>query len=380
NFITSDKQRLARQATQYLVEQGQLLKKNKNNFDKPLRVITLQDRERILYDLHSSPLGGHFGFKKTIEKALERYYWPTMGKDIKAYIESCDSCQRFGNPRKIQLTESIPWQQITSPNDLKHVPGAHFVNDTIKLLKEEIGFQHKLASFYHPQTNGLTERFNGTLYRSITKCLRTSQSNWDQLIPSVLFAYHTLKHESTKYTPFYLVHGKEEQLPIDVEFNDKENHSVLTYEEALERRISSLIGTFTDALIISSRNVTSTQKLQKERQKHLAKAYEYHENDIILLYDSAKRQVSQQTSLTIPTHYRRTRPQNFNRYIEDACNAEVDLDLELYDKGDILSLVSVAIDTAKTNGQRLFAYSKSWSLLSKDLVERQLTMKQLRQE
>ncbi|CAG8625205.1 919_t:CDS:2, partial [Diversispora eburnea] len=81
------------------------------------------------------------------------------------------------------------------------------------------------------------------------------------------------------------------QLPIDVEFNDKENHSVLTYEEALERRISSLIGTFTDALIISSRNVTSAQELQKERQKHLTKAHEYHENDIILLYDSAKRQV-----------------------------------------------------------------------------------------
>ncbi|CAG8625094.1 11549_t:CDS:1, partial [Diversispora eburnea] len=44
---------------------------------------------------------------------------------------------------------------------------------------------------------------------------------------------------------------------------------------------------------------------------------------------------SQQTSLTIPTHYQRTQPQNFNRYIEDACNAEVDLDFELYDKGDI---------------------------------------------
>ncbi|CAG8647967.1 3779_t:CDS:1, partial [Diversispora eburnea] len=49
--------------------------------------------------------------------------------------------------------------------------------------------------------------------------------------------------------------------------------------------------TFTDALIISSRNVTSAQELQKERQKHLAKAHEYHENDIVLLYDSAKRQV-----------------------------------------------------------------------------------------
>ncbi|CAG8614026.1 3780_t:CDS:2 [Diversispora eburnea] len=59
---------------------------------------------------------------------------------------------------------------------------------------------------------------------------------------------------------------------------------------------------------------------------------------------------------------------------------QIDLDLKLYDKGDILSLISVAIDTVKTNEQRLFAYLKSWSLLSKDLVERQLTIKQLRQE
>ncbi|CAG8642079.1 4405_t:CDS:1, partial [Diversispora eburnea] len=81
------------------------------------------------------------------------------------------------------------------------------------------------------------------------------------------------------------------QLSIDVEFNDKKNHSVLTYEETLEQRISSLIGTFTDALIISSRNVTSVQELQKERQKHLAKAYKYHENNIVLLYDSVKKQV-----------------------------------------------------------------------------------------
>jgi len=107
HFSTNDKQKLARQATQYLVEQGQLLKKNKNHTEQPLRIITLPDRERILYDLHSSPFGGHFGLKKTIEKAKERYYWPTMGKDIKSYIESCDSCQRFGTSQKIQLTESI---------------------------------------------------------------------------------------------------------------------------------------------------------------------------------------------------------------------------------------------------------------------------------
>ncbi|CAG8465793.1 3206_t:CDS:1, partial [Diversispora eburnea] len=74
-------------------------------------------------------------------------------------------------------------------------------------------------------------------------------------------------------------------------FKDKENYSILTYEETLEQRISSLIGTFTDALIISSRNVRSVQELQKERQKHLTKAHEYHENNIVLLYNFTKRQV-----------------------------------------------------------------------------------------
>jgi hypothetical protein len=89
---------------------------------------------------------------------------------------------------------------------------------------------------------------------------------------------------------------------------------------------------------------------------------------------------TQQTSLTIPTHYRRVRPRNFEKYINDACNVDTDLDIETYNKEDILSLVSVAIDTAKTNGQRIFAYSKSWTLLSKNLVEQQMTMKQLRQD
>src|SRR6185369_13036756 len=144
---------------------------------------------------------------------------------------------------------------------------------------------------YHPQTNGLTKKFNGTLCKSLAKCLQTSQSTWDQLIPSVLFVYRTLKQESTKYTPFYLVYGREAQLPIDIEVQEKENPLPLTYEEALEKRISSLIGTFTDALIISSRNVKHTQELQKKRQNKLAEAREYHENDIVLVYDSAKKNV-----------------------------------------------------------------------------------------
>ncbi|CAG8696004.1 6142_t:CDS:2, partial [Cetraspora pellucida] len=75
--------------------------------------ITLPDRDKILYNLHSSPLSGHFGIKKTVVKAMEHYYWSTIGRDIKNYIETCDVCQRLvGKSEKFQMTKPI---KATSP-------------------------------------------------------------------------------------------------------------------------------------------------------------------------------------------------------------------------------------------------------------------------
>src|SRR6185436_5802736 len=87
----------------------------------------------------------------------------------------------------------------------------------VELLKEEVSFKHKLAAPYHLQTNGLTERFNKTLCRSLRNCVNSATEDWDDLIPSVLFAYRTLKHSTTKYSLFYLLYGKEAQLPIHLE-------------------------------------------------------------------------------------------------------------------------------------------------------------------
>ena len=102
--------------------------------------------------------------------------------------------------------------------------------------------------------------------RALAKTLQTSDSEWDQLIPSVLFAYRTLKQESTKQTPFYLVHGREAQLPVDLEFQEKEQDilPINDFEESLNRRISALKGIFTDALIINHKRIQHAQELQKK--------------------------------------------------------------------------------------------------------------------
>jgi len=52
----------------------------------------------ILKACHDGPCGGHFADRRTSHKFLQiGYYWPTIFKDAKKFVQSCDSCQRVGH-------------------------------------------------------------------------------------------------------------------------------------------------------------------------------------------------------------------------------------------------------------------------------------------
>ena len=65
-----------------------------------------------------------------------------------------------------------------------------------------------MTSAYHPQTNGLVERLNQTTQNVLLKLVNEHQDNWDDLLPSALFAIHTSQQKSTKYTPFELMFNR----------------------------------------------------------------------------------------------------------------------------------------------------------------------------
>ncbi|CAG8586083.1 16499_t:CDS:2, partial [Gigaspora rosea] len=99
---------------------------------------------------------------------------------------------------------------------LKNSTGSTNQERPMDELLEKFQIRHLKSTLYHPQTNGLVERFNKMLCEAIAKSIKYI-TEWNLVIPAILFAYRTSKHSVTKFTPFYLMHGREAQQPIQPE-------------------------------------------------------------------------------------------------------------------------------------------------------------------
>ncbi len=86
--------------------------------------------------------------------------------------------------------------------------GREFVNKLNQFLFEKLGTDQRISSAYHPQTNGLVERYNQTLQCSLVKLVNQEQDDWDDFLDGLLFAYRTSVQKSTKVTPFELMYGR----------------------------------------------------------------------------------------------------------------------------------------------------------------------------
>ena len=63
---------------------------------------------------HSIPLAGHLGKTKTASRILQRFYWPTLFKDVGTYCKSCTECQK-ASPGKKHRAPLIPMPIVEEP-------------------------------------------------------------------------------------------------------------------------------------------------------------------------------------------------------------------------------------------------------------------------
>jgi hypothetical protein len=62
------------------------------------RCVLEYEQQEILRKWHGSAYGGHHARDRTAQKVLQLgFYWPTLFKDARRFVLSCDECQRVGN-------------------------------------------------------------------------------------------------------------------------------------------------------------------------------------------------------------------------------------------------------------------------------------------
>ena len=64
-----------------------------------------------------------------------------------------------------------------------------------------LGIKKTRTMPYHPESDGMVERYNKTLAKLLSAFVNEEHTDWDQLLPYVMMAYRSSEHETKGFTP-----------------------------------------------------------------------------------------------------------------------------------------------------------------------------------
>ncbi|UYV65814.1 hypothetical protein LAZ67_3005530, partial [Cordylochernes scorpioides] len=337
DFIENIKENLSgnkRSITQnFKEENGCLYKKNPNPEGRAwLLVVPKKRRKEVMSEYHNHMLNGHLGVARTTYRLKNKYYWPSMLKDVSEFVKTCHLCQsrKGSNHLPSGLLQPIPpanypferigidfvgplpstkrrrkWiivltdyytkyaeTKAVSEATVKEVStfliehiilrhgaprflisdrGSQFTSNLMKEVMKMCKVKHCFTTSYHPQTNGLTERLNRTLINMISMYVNTDQKNWDEILPFITHAYNTTIQETTGYSPFFLLFGREPMSLLDDE-NIPTDSNMDDYDEYIENYLDKIART--RQVVINNTEKTQERMKRNYDKKHNEKIYE----------------------------------------------------------------------------------------------------------
>ena len=234
----------------------------------------------------------------------KRFYWPSLHRDVTEWCRVCEQCQK-GAPGKnvraplmplpvieepfsriamdvigplprsnsnnkyilvicdyaTRYPEAIPMRSVDAervaeeliglfsrvgvPREILTDQGSNFMSKLLGELYRLLHVHPIKTSPYHPQTDGLVERFNGTLKTMLRKTVGAEGKDWVKLLPYLLFAYREVPQATSGFSPFELLYGRRVRGPLDILKEtwtscSRSNESVLSYVLKVQSRLRAM--------------------------------------------------------------------------------------------------------------------------------------------
>ena len=254
-------------------------------------------RDKVLEHLHDDM--GHQGRDRTLSLVRQRFYWPGLDSDVENKVKNCVRCiQRKTLPKPsaelVNISTTQPMELVCidflslekSKGGQEHIlvitdhftryaqafptrnqlakttarvlfdqfivhygfparihsdQGRNFESAVIKELCSIAGVQKSRTTPYHPMGNGMVERFNQTLLNMLGTLQDCQKQDWKSYVAPLVHAYNSTKHDSTGYSPFFLMFGRHPRLAVDARLGlsspDEPISSRAHYATKLKKRL-----------------------------------------------------------------------------------------------------------------------------------------------
>jgi transposase InsO family protein len=263
-----------------------------------------------------------------------KHFWPTLGKDVEEYIKKCDSCAKMKggitplaplgelpettepmqmtsidicglypvssrqnrylltfidhfsrNPEAIPIpsqdTETVARALVTQvftrhgcPQILSSDRGTNFMSSMFQEVCKLLQIKRINSTSFNPKMQGKVEKFHAGLNQTMSLYVNKYGNNWDDFVDYAVMVQRATPQTVTKFSPFYLLHGREMRLPVTddltARISDETNYSSAgNTVEVRTRTLAERLKEAYEVVRIHNRIGREKQKLQYDKKTKL---------------------------------------------------------------------------------------------------------------